>query len=362
MLVNPYQISEPEAFRGFVEGVQSLQLYMRTNASAQLEEAEEQLNDALAAEPDFAAAQYYKAVALIHARRAEEAAEILKRLNQENVPFKIEVLYNLAFAYAKTYQHPEVTLALETVKEAEELAEEQHKPDLQLMAKALRAWVNAVLGAYPSYRIADEKEREADFQNRQKKYLPEAVELADSVLHDPALKSLPSETSVAAKVEANGAAGGALMYMGRYSGSFPGQKTDDLWKRAESYYDAALRLHSRNVRVLDDKATLYLLRASRAMAQQKPEVAKSFAEKAREIQEESISQHAHDRFRFYQLAQILALIGDWDEAKLKVKRIPLEPGAEGLIVAGEHLMRYIDNHDVNSIVKRNRTNEGVSVP
>ncbi len=355
MLVNPYKIREPEAFRGFVEGVQSLQLYMRTNASAQLEEAEEQLNDALAVEPDFAAAQYYKAVALIHGRHAEEAAKILERLNQEEVPFKIEVLYNLAFAYGKTYRYTQVNLALETIEEAEELATEQHKPDLQLMAKALRAWVKAVLGAYPFYHIEDAQEREADFQKRQKKYLPEAVELADSVLRDSASKSFSAEASLAARVEANNAAGGALMYMGVHSARF-GESTEELWKRAEAYYDDALQLHPRNVRVLDDKATLYLMRACRAMRQEKAQEAKQFGRTAREIQDRSLRYHRHDRFRYYQLAQILAVLEEWDQAKIEAEHILKEPGAVSPQSA-EKLLTLIDAHDRDAIAKKYQTEE-----
>lgn len=352
MLVNPYKIREPEAFRGFVEGVQNLQLYLRTNASAQLKDAEEQFDEALAVEPDFAAAQYYKAIALTHARRAEEAVEILENLNYENVPFKIEVLYNLAFAYGKIYDYNKVNLALQTIVQAEGLAKKQQRIDLRLLAAALRTWAMAVFGAY-RFSGRDAK----DFEQRKKRYLPAAVKLANAVLSDPALGSLPPETSLAVRVEANGAAGGALMYMGRYSATFPGKKTEVLWKSAESYYDAALGLHPRNVRVLDDKATLYLLRACRALDQKKPEDATSFALRAREIQERAISYHPHDRFRFYQLSQILAIMGKWDEAKVAADRIELEPGAAGLKAAGDALKPQIDARNIEPILERNRTVE-----
>jgi len=345
MLINPYKIREPEAFRGFVEGVQNLQLYLRTNASDQLKDAEEQFNEALAAEPAFVAAQYYKAIALTHARRAEEAVEILEHLNQENVPFKIEVLYNLAFAYGKIYDYEKVRLALKTIIQAERLANKHQRLDLRLLAAALRAWAKAVFGAYSFGR-----DRE-DFQKRQKKYLPAAVRLAKSVLLDPSLDLLTAETSLAVKVEANGAAGGALMYMGLYSAP---DRTSDYWESAHMYYNDALRLHPRNVRVLDNLATLQLMEAYRAMERNELDRAKIFASQARETQQRAISYHPHDRFRFSQLAQILALLGEWHDAELAANRILDEPGVVSK-ESVEKLKRLIHARELEPILNQYKT-------
>jgi hypothetical protein len=49
----------------------------------------------LAADPDFAPAQYYKAVVLTHARKANDAVLLLEELAKREPPFKLEVLYNL---------------------------------------------------------------------------------------------------------------------------------------------------------------------------------------------------------------------------------------------------------------------------
>ena len=348
MLVTPDRIPGPEAFRGFVEGVQNLQEYLRTNASSRLEDAEEQFNESLAADPDFVPSQYYKAIALTHARRAEEAIQILKGLNQEDVGFKIEVLYNLAFAYTKTYTYENVDLGLKAITDAEQLAIEQQRVDLRLLAAALKAFVTSVFGSF-LFKHPD------DFVQRQKKYLPEALSLAESVLSDPGLESLEKETRLAVRVEANGAAGIALMYMGLYSANFD-ESTDDYWQRAQSYYEAALRLHPRNVRVLDDLATLQFFRLCRAIEQDRSDDAKVFAREAQDTETRAISYHQHDRFRFTLLARVLALMGEWDQAEVEAKRVLDEPGA----ISDEDALKLIDlikKRDMAPIREKYRTQE-----
>ncbi len=344
---------DPEALRGFVDGVQNLQDYLRTNASTRLSEAEEQFNESIAADPTFAPSQYYKAIALTHARRAEEAAQILEGLDRDDVPFRTEVLYNLAFAYGKTYTYEKVVLALQTITEAETRARNDKRDDLRLLATAVKAWVNAVLGAY-------EFRRPQDFENRQTQHLPEAVRLAELVLADPALETLADETRLAVQVEAYGAAGGALMYMGQYSARFHGKTTDQLWKEAEDNYNAALRLHPRNVRVLDDLSTLYLMRASRAWEKQQTTEAENFAREALRTEEKAISYHPHDAFRFYQRAQIFALLGEWGKAKVDAYRILDEPGAISKHKVAD-LKGYIRHRKLEPILKTYKTAEQ-SVP
>jgi tetratricopeptide (TPR) repeat protein len=345
---------DPEALRGFVEGVQNLQDYLRTNASGRLSEAEEQFNESLAADPTFAPAQYYKAIALTHARRAEEAAQILEGLDRDDVPFRTEVLYNLAFAYGKTYTYEKIVLALQIITEAETRAKNDKRDDLRLLAAAVKAWVNAVVGAYDFGRP------QQDFENRQTQHLPEAVRLAASVLSDPALKSLVDETRLAVQVEAYGAAGGALMYMGQYSGRFPGRTTDQCWTEAEANYNAALQLHPRNVRVLDDRATLYLMQASRAWEKKQTTQAENFAREALRTEEKAISYHPHDAFRFYQRAQIFALLGEWGKAKIDAYRILKEPGAISKHKVAD-LKGYIRHRKLEPILEMHKTEEQ-SVP
>jgi|GEM_PF-4403469 len=342
MIVTQHKTPGPEAFRGFVEGVQNLQEYLRTNASARLEDAEEQFNDSLAADPDFAPSQYYKAIALTHARRAEEAIQILKGINQDD--FKTEVLYNLAFAYTKTYTYENVELALEAITDSETLAIEEHRVDLRLLASALKAFVESVFGAF-EFKHPD------NFVIRQKKYLPEAMTLAESILSDPELEKLASETRLAVRVEANGAAGIASMYMGLYSANFE-ESTDDYWKRAQLYYEAALRLHPRNVRVLDDVATLRLMQAARATEENHLDEAKSFAKSARDTELQALSYHRHDRFRFYLLTYIYMLLGKWDDAGKAADHILKEPGFHFTEEQLKELKGLIHSRNIRPILDR----------
>src|ERR1051326_439299 len=118
MQLSEHNSTAPEAFRGFLEGVRSLQDYFRTNAGERLVEAEKQLTKSLAVDPDFAPARYYKAIVLTHARKADEAISLLESLNQDDSSIKAEVLYNLAFAYARKYKYDLFKKSLELLAEA----------------------------------------------------------------------------------------------------------------------------------------------------------------------------------------------------------------------------------------------------
>src|SRR5437667_9965629 len=103
MQVSKYKGPTPEAFRGFLEGVQYLRDYLVSNEGEKLISAERQLTESLNRYPDFAPAKYYKAIVLTHERKAEGAITLLEELRQSRLRFKAEVLYNLAFAYARKY-------------------------------------------------------------------------------------------------------------------------------------------------------------------------------------------------------------------------------------------------------------------
>src|SRR6266446_4146985 len=348
MGLSQYRQPEPAALRGFIEGLEGLQEYLRTNAGKRLNDAEQQFDQSLAAQPDFVPAQYYKAIVLTHARKADEAIEILEVLDQEEVPFRAEVLYNLAFAYAKTYRYENVKRGLEVIDKAEEIARQQERDDLELLAQAMKAFVRAVFGAY-------ELGNPDDFVFRQKEYLPKSVVLAKSVLDNPKLKSLPLETNIAVQVEANNAAGGACMYMGQYSGRFE-SSTRDYWKLAEDHLAAALRLHPRNVRALDNLATLKLMAACRAMEHEELGDAKKLLVKAVEIEKRAVSYHPHDRFRYVILARSYALAGKWKDAEASADSILKEPG-DASEEEAKKLKDLIEQRDIEPILKRYRTEE-----
>src|SRR2546423_7266406 len=163
----------PEAFRGFLEGVQNLQNYLRTNQSSSLQAAEQQFDISLEFAPDFAPARYYKAIALTHARKADDAISLLEGLRRDDPRFKSEVLYNLAFAYARKYKDELFEKSLALLDEAYKSAHHTFlgvpvsakRLDLVLLIKAMRAWVMAVFGGRPVGR-------KDDFPERRIKFLP----------------------------------------------------------------------------------------------------------------------------------------------------------------------------------------------
>jgi hypothetical protein len=61
MRLSGYRTPKAEAFRDFVEGVDSLQAYLRSNDEGKLSEANARLTESLTLDPEFAPAQYYKA-------------------------------------------------------------------------------------------------------------------------------------------------------------------------------------------------------------------------------------------------------------------------------------------------------------
>ena len=318
MELSEYGLPTAEALRGFVEGVENLNTYFRTNSGRNLTEAEEQLNQSLVADPDFAPAQYYKAVVLTHARKANDAVLLLEELAQREPPFKLEVLYNLTFAYAKTYSYKNVKHGLAAIKTAEELAIEQQRPDMELLVKAMRAWITAVFGGL-DLRNPD------DFDARKKEHLPAAIDLANSVLKDERLQTVPRETSNTVKVEANNALGIAFMYKGRYSRLFE-EDTPTSWASAEHHYRAALRRHPKDVRVIDNLATLELMWASRASSNHQPDDLKKHSETAKKLALEAISYHPHDQFRHRLLARAYTLLGEKTEALRAAEQMRHEPG------------------------------------
>jgi len=301
-----YSPKDPRAFRGFVEGVQKLNVYLETNNGEQLTQAENYLTQAIDSDPRFLPAQYYKSIVLTHARKADDAIRLLEHLRDENAPFKTEILYNLAFAYAKKYKYDSLVKSIGLIREAKDAASSQKRADLVLLSSAIEAWIFAVF-AGRSYDHPD------DFDQRKRKYLPEARKIAASVLEDRRLRKLPAETQAAVVVEAHNAAGIALMRTGQFSSLFP-ELRDSAWRLSFEHFRSALSIHPRDVRVLDNLCTLRLVQASKAIRGGSAELAKQFAIEARDRAVEAISYNPHDQFRHYRLAQSEYLLGNLDAA------------------------------------------------
>ncbi len=351
MAVSEYIIGPtPESFRGFIEGVQSLKDYLRTNEGDTLNKAEEQLHASLDAYPDFAPAQYYQAIVLTHMRKSDDAISLLERVNGANPPFKAEALYYLAFAYARKYDYDLFKKALSLLGEANKAAHYRlaglsigtKRPDLVLLIKAMRAWVMAAF-AGRTYGHKD------DFEARQLEYLPKCISLARSVLTDARFKSLAPQTKTAIEVEANNAAGIAYMRMGQRSSLFAatqkkekpnswfgliadrdselfGKSSEDYWALSKQHFESALRVHPGDVRVLDNVSTLYLIKACDALIRDDQDAAQRLSKLAKEVATTSISQNRHDRFRHYNLAKALGLLDEWDAARQAAQDIKKEPG------------------------------------
>lgn len=342
MQVSKYSGPTPEAFRGFLAGVQDLREYLAGNVGEKLQSAEDQLTESLKLFPDYAPAKYFKAIVLTHGRKANEAIELLEELKDSTARFKAEVLYNLAFAYARTYRYEKLEAALKLLDRADRLAHRRFagltlgtkRPDLVLLIKAMKAWVMAVFGGRPY----DHKE---NFTERKLKYLPLAAEKALSVLHDARLKSLASDPRNAVTVEANNASGIAFMRMGQFGDLFQqvvmdktrskfsaakgsvffGKSREEYWTLASQHFHSALEVHPGDVRVLDNVSTLNLIKASYEFINGDKAKAREFSKKAKEIAQTSISNNRFDRFRHYNLAKALALLDEWDAANETLPRI-----------------------------------------
>jgi tetratricopeptide (TPR) repeat protein len=341
MQVSKYNGPTPEAFRGFLAGVQNLKEYLADNKGDKLRSAEEELSKSLDLHPDYAPAKYFKAIVLTHGRKANEAITLLEELSESNARFRAEVLYNLAFAYARTYKYEKLQAALDLLDRADRSAHRRFagvslgtkRLDLVLLIKAMKAWVMSILGG----RSCEHRE---DFEERKLKYLPAAAKKALSVLADPRLKLLPSDPRTAIKVEALNAAGIAFMRMGQFgelfqpeatnkirakftakSVNFTGKSREEYWTLSSQHFDSALELHPTDVRVLDNLSTLNLIKASYAFISRDKTKARQFSEIAKERAQESISNNPYDRFRHYNLAKALALLDDWQAAKVSLAEV-----------------------------------------
>jgi tetratricopeptide (TPR) repeat protein len=337
---------KPEAFRGFVEGVHNLQDYLRSNNGDRLATAEEFLNQSLVADPDFAPAQYYQAIVLTHARKPDAAIRLLEPLSQKSEPYRAEILYNLAFAYAKKYKYDLLKKSIETLGEAYTSAERQQRTDIVLLVQAMQAWTFAVFAG------RDYKHPE-DFEQRQRTFLPKAVETATSVLADSRLPSISSDSRLAVEVESHNAAGIAYMRMGQYSVLFE-KSPEQYWKLAQSHYDSALDKHPRDVRVLDNISTLKLIQGCDSLAGNHDERAREFFECAKSTAQLAIAYNPHDRFRHYNQARACAFLGQWDEALSIAEKILEEPGevAEQQV---NGLKDAIQQRDISPIAELLRT-------
>lgn len=364
MQFSEYPGPSPEAFRGFLEGVKNFQEYLRTNEGDKLVVAEEKLGESLSATPGFPAAQYYQAIVLTHARNEAVARTLLENLLSENAgtQFRAEVLYNLAFAYAREYDYKLFSKSLSSVDEAYYLAHRHwgnflfkaKRPDLVFLILAMRAWVMAVFGGR-SYGNA------ADFQERRQELLPGSAALSQAILSSPRLKGLSPETRRAVAVESHNAAGIAFMRMGQYAAQFKsagvddpllprsftaknhywlmydlprlevrgsdllGKPAKDYWELALKHYSDALQIHPRDVRVLDNISTLSLIQAC-YFWDPDHDAALRFSEQAKEKALLAISYNRHDRFRHNNLARAEVLLGNWDAAKAACKETLKERG------------------------------------
>ncbi len=328
---------DPRAFRGYVEGVRRLNNYFESNDGEQLEEAERQLTQSVEWDPGFLPAQYYKSVVLAHARKSDGAIQLLEQLLARDAPFKAEILYNLSFAYAKKYKYESVSKAIVLAQRAEEFAERDKRADLILLSSAMRAWIFAVFGGR-------DLRHEADFEKRQREYLPRSIKLAESVVRDKRLHRLPDQTRAAVLVEAHNAAGVGYMRICQFPSRFLEQK--DPWSAASRHFLAALAVHPRDVRVLDNLTTLNLIQASKAIRREDFEEARRLELETRDRAREAISYNPHDRFRHYRLAQAEYLLGNLEAARTAAESALSEPGE----VSDEKLRRFFDVRDTSDIV------------
>jgi tetratricopeptide (TPR) repeat protein len=344
MQLPEYKGPTPEAFRGFIDGVQSLRDYLETNNGEKLVKAEKQLSESLVADPYFIPAKYYKAIVLTHERRSNEAIPLLEQLREADPPFKAEVLYNLAFAYSREYEHRRFQEALVAINEAESLAgsplsrwsSKAKRPDLVLLARAMKAFVIAAFAGRTYGREDDLNERRLR--------LPESVRLSEGVLADGRLKSMPPETRKAIEVEAHNAAGIAYMRMGQFPDLFKppvqspnkgdaplrpdlyGKSSDDYWKKADEHYQLVLSLQPGHVRVLDNISTFNLIKAHQSAKANDNKSVLEFAERAKKAAVEALDLNPHDQFRYYNLAKAHIILGEWAEANEATKKIRTEHG------------------------------------
>jgi hypothetical protein len=252
----------------------------------------------------------------------------LESLNQEDSPIKAEVLYNLAFAYARKYKYDLFKKSLDLLDEAVKsvprykflgLSFKTKRPDLVLLIKAMQAWVMAAFSGRPY------EQESKEFEQRRVEFLPKAEKLAKSVLEDRRLNKLAPDARTAVKVEAHNAAGIAYMRVGQYSKQFK-KGANQYWQLSEGHYKAALALHAQDVRVLDNLTTLNLLRACYAQIHNQPDDVKVYASEARDTAERAISLNERDRFRWLNLTRAYALLGEWQKASEKADHILEEPG------------------------------------
>jgi len=298
---------QPEAFRSFSEGLRHFHKYQETDRGEELQAAEKAFAEAAEADPGFLIARFHHAVALAHLREHDRAIEILQDLARWNLPFQTEVLYNLSYAHFKKYDLPSLEKAESLLKETEQLSEKNKKQFLLLLARSLRVLLYAVIGGREA-RTPD------NFEERKKKYLPEAAEIGEHLLQDRRISALSSSEKNDVLLELYNGLGVAYMRLGE-NAQLLGKNQEEMWKKAEDSLRAALQIQPTNTSVLQNLGTLRRLQGDSFRKQGDTNKARLCYVESRDFYFKSLSINGLDQFPHFSVSLISVRLADWPTAE-----------------------------------------------
>lgn len=298
---------QPEAFRNFVEGVREFRRYQETDRGEDLRAAEKAFSLAAETDPGFLLARFHHAVTLAHLRDHDKAIRILEDLASWNVPFQVEVLYHLSYAYFKKYDLQSLRKAESILSEAEQLAQKTEKEFLILLTQAMRILLYAVLGG----REAAHPE---DFEERKKKYLSEAATIGEQLLSDRRIAALGSPEKSDVLLEVQNGLGVAYMRLGE-NADLLGRDREVMWQKAEESFRAVLQIQPTNTSVLQNLGTLRRLQGNFLRRTGQLDTCHQRYAESRSFYLKSLSINSLDQFPHYSVSVCSVYLEDWEIAQ-----------------------------------------------
>lgn len=314
MAPKEFPTADADAFSNFVQGRALFQEYLGNGSGEELNQARDHFATATARDPEFDIAKLYLAVTQTELRDTRAAIPVLEQLVLKK-SFLPEAHVQLAYAHIKLYTDHDFAEADKELDKAAAAAKTEERNDLSDLIGAYRVFLFAVRGG-----------RGHEGLDQKRKYLESAKTLGSKLLKRPVVAAAKASLeSMAIQFEVNNGMGIANLWLGELFPADP--QAPQSWVESEGYFQAALFLRPKSVRVLQNMGLLYMVRGDRA--EKEPARAQEFYGRAKDFVGQSLKLNPFDQYPHYQMALLSIKTGDWPTAQTYVDSGMKQQGAVG---------------------------------